>query len=301
MMSGMDKRRRSLGRGLSSLIPSAEPLSVTTETPSGSQSIADIHVESILPGDTQPRQIFEKDSLEDLAKSIKEHGVIQPILVRKRYAGQYEIIAGERRWRAAQAAGMHSVPCIVADMADEQMLTVALVENIQRRDLNPIEEAEAYRRLADDLGYTQAEVADAVGKKRSSIANSLRLLKLPTQVRELVLDNTLSMGHARALLALEDKDLLEKLSRQVINRNMSVRKTEDLVKKYRSPKPNSQGSKNGKSNSEPRAIKELRLRLERSLGTRVKVHDNGESGQITIYYSNRESLNDIIEKIDSVY
>lgn len=300
-MSGMDKRRRSLGRGLSSLIPSAEPLSVTTEAPGGSQSIADIHVESILPGDTQPRQIFEKDSLEDLAKSIKEHGIIQPILVRKRYAGQYEIIAGERRWRAAQAAGMHSVPCIVADMADEQMLTVALVENIQRRDLNPIEEAEAYRRLADDLGYTQAEVADAVGKKRSSIANSLRLLKLPTQIRELVLDNTLSMGHARALLALEDEELLQKLSRQVINRNMSVRKTEDLVKKYRSPKPNSQGAKNGKANSEPRAIKELRLRLERSLGTRVKVHDNGESGQITIHYSSRESLNDIIEKIDSVY
>ncbi len=300
-MSGLDKRRRSLGRGLSSLIPSAEPMSTQVETHTSKQSIADIHVESILPGDAQPRQVFEKESLEELTQSIKDHGVLQPILVRKRYAGQYEIIAGERRWRAAQAAGMHSVPCVIADMADEKVLTVALVENIQRRDLNPIEEAEAYRRLADDLGYTQSEVAEAVGKKRSSVTNALRLLKLPIQVRELVLDQTLSMGHARALLALESDALIEKLSKQVINRNLSVRKTEDLVKKYKSPNSKPSGKSSSESGSEPKAIKELRLRLERSLGTRVKVQDNGESGKITIHYSNRDSLNDIIEKIDSVY
>lgn len=300
-MSGLDKRRRSLGRGLSSLIPSAEPMSTQVETLTSKQSIADIHVESILPGDAQPRQIFEKDSLDELTQSIKDHGILQPILVRKRYAGQYEIIAGERRWRAAQAAGMHSVPCVIADMADEKVLTVALVENIQRRDLNPIEEAEAYRRLADDLGYTQTEVAEAVGKKRSSVTNSLRLLKLPLQVRELVLDKTLSMGHARALLALESESLIEKLSKQVINRNLSVRKTEDLVKKYKAGDSESANKTASATGIESKAVKELRLRLERSLGTRVKVQDNGNSGKITIHYSNRESLNDIIEKIDSVY
>ena len=300
-MSGMEKRRRSLGRGLSSLIPNTEPLSTRVEEEKNKQNVAEINVETILPGDGQPRQIFEAEAIQELATSIKEHGILQPILVRKRYAGQYEIIAGERRWRAAQAAGMHTVPCLVADMADEQVLTAALVENIQRRDLNPIEEAQAYKRLADELGFTQAEVADAVGKKRSSIANSLRLLKLPIQVRELVLDNTLSMGHARALLSLEDELLIERLSKQVINRNLSVRKTEDLVKKAKSSDGNSEAKKPQNTSSEPRAIKELRLRLERSLGTKVKVDDNGNSGKITIHYSSRESLNDIIEKIDSVY
>jgi ParB family chromosome partitioning protein len=300
-MSGMEKRRRSLGRGLSSLIPNTAPLSTRVEEETSKKSVAELDVESILPGDGQPRQIFESEAIQELASSIKEHGILQPILVRKRYQGQYEIIAGERRWRAAQAAGLHSVPCLIAEMADEKVLTAALVENIQRRDLNPIEEAEAYRRLAEDLGYTQAEVADAVGKKRSSIANSLRLLKLPIQVRELVLDNTLSMGHARALLSLDDEASIEKLSKQVIHRNLSVRKTEDLVKKFKGPKDENEGKTSKTSSSEPRAIKELRLRLERSLGTKVKVDDNGESGKITIHYSTRESLNDIIEKIDSIY
>lgn len=300
-MSGMEKRRRSLGRGLSSLIPNTEPLSTRVEEDINKKNVAELDVESILPGDGQPRKIFESEAIQELASSIKEHGILQPILVRKRYQGQYEIIAGERRWRAAQAAGLHSVPCLIAEMADEKVLTAALVENIQRRDLNPIEEAEAYRRLAEDLGYTQAEVADAVGKKRSSVANSLRLLKLPIQVRELVLDNTLSMGHARALLSLDDEASIEKLSKQVIHRNLSVRKTEDLVKKFKSPKGENESNTSKKSSSEPRAIKELRLRLERSLGTKVKVDDNGESGKITIHYSTRESLNDIIEKIDSIY
>ena len=137
-MSGMEKRRRSLGRGLSSLIPNTEPLSTRVEEEKNKQNVAEINVETILPGDGQPRQIFEAEAIQELATSIKEHGILQPILVRKRYAGQYEIIAGERRWRAAQAAGMHTVPCLVADMADEQVLTAALVENIQRRDLNPV-------------------------------------------------------------------------------------------------------------------------------------------------------------------
>ena len=300
-MSGIEKRRRSLGRGLSSLIPNTEPLSTRVEEAPTKQNVAEINVETILPGDGQPRQIFEQEAIQELASSIKEHGILQPILVRKRYAGQYEIIAGERRWRAAQAAGLHTVPCLVADMADEQVLTAALVENIQRRDLNPIEEAQAYKRLAEELGFTQAEVADAVGKKRSSITNALRLLKLPIQVRELVLDNTLSMGHARALLALDDEALIEKLSKQVIHRNLSVRKTEDLVKKAKSKNSDFDSKKPNLSSSEPRAIKELRLRLERSLGTKVKVDDKGNSGKITIHYSSRESLNDIIEKIDSVY
>lgn len=300
-MSGMEKRRRSLGRGLSSLIPNTEPMSTRVEEELNKKNVAELDVESILPGDGQPRKIFESEAIQELASSIKEHGILQPILVRKRYQGQYEIIAGERRWRAAQAAGLHSVPCLIAEMADEKVLTAALVENIQRRDLNPIEEAEAYRRLAEDLGYTQAEVADAVGKKRSSITNSLRLLKLPVQVRELVLDNTLSMGHARALLSLEDENSIENLSKQVINRNLSVRKTEDLVKKFKGSKGQNEAKNSKSPYSEPRAIKELRLRLERSLGTKVKVDDNGESGKITIHYSTRESLNDIIEKIDSIY
>ena len=201
---------RGLGRGLSALIP-PKPAESRNNGADRRGSLM-LPVEEILPGDAQPRQRFDDAKLTELAESIKNHGVIQPIVVRKR-GGQYEIIAGERRWRAAQKAGLTEIPAVISDAAAEDTLTIALVENLQREDLNPIEEAEAFHRLHESLGYSQLEIAEAVGKDRTTVANSLRLLKLPQPVRQQVLDGELSMGHARALLALDDAAEMEKVGR----------------------------------------------------------------------------------------
>src|SRR3954469_8486066 len=225
------EKRPALGKGLSALIPDVP------ETPSRQPS--DVDIDLISPNEHQPRHHLDEARLDELARSIKTNGVIQPIVVRK-VEGGYRIIAGERRWRAAQRAGLLRVPVVIKDVAganESQILEMALIENIQREDLNPIDEAAAYERLLSDFKLTQEQIAAAVGKDRSSVANHLRLLKLPQEVRAEVASGRLSMGHARALLAVPDEGPQRQVARQVIAQNLSVRETETLVKRLGKPAP----------------------------------------------------------------
>jgi len=290
----MDKRR-GLGRGLSALIP---PKPAAEEAMTAGRGSLQLPVEHILPGDSQPRQRFDDVALSELAESIRAHGVIQPIVVRQRPLQngrpegptQYEIIAGERRWRAAQKAGLKSVPVVISDAAENDTLTLALVENLQREDLNPIEEAEAFHRLHEAMGYTQQEIAEAVGKDRTTVANSLRLLKLPPSVRQQVLSGELTMGHARALLALDDVHEIEKLGREVVARKWSVRQTE------RAAQPASPRSRTKPAGRESEAERDVRNRVQRALGTRVELKQKGGKGTLTVHFSSFAELDSLLER-----
>ncbi len=304
MEANIHDKRRGLGRGLSALIP-PKPVGDDTSSFSKTGSLQ-IPVEQILPGDGQPRQKFDDVSLSELAESIRAHGIIQPIVVRKRVLTpgavgspgllsnslsgpqQYEIIAGERRWRAAQKAGLKTIPVVISDAAPNDTLTLALVENLQREDLNPIEEAEAFHRLHETLGYTQQEIAEAVGKDRTTIANSLRLLKLPSVVRGQVLSGELTMGHARALLALDDADEIEKLGREVVARKWSVRQTEKAAQ------PANSTRKRGPKESE--SERDVRQRLQRALGTRVDLKQKGGKGSVTVHFASFAELDSLLAR-----
>jgi ParB family chromosome partitioning protein len=280
----MVEKRPALGRGLSALIPDT-PLAA----PAADRSL-EIDVDRLRPNKFQPRTHMDDERIEDLARSIRSNGIIQPIVVRQVDKG-YEIIAGERRWRAAQRAGLLKVPVVVREIPEERLLAVALIENIQRENLNPIEEAVAYRRLSDEFHLTQDQIADAVGKDRSSIANYVRLLRLPQEVRASVSSNALSMGHARALLALSDEAAQLRVAREVLDRSLSVRETEALVKKAASPAP-------------PTAEKTVDVhtraaedKLRMSLGTRVRINRKGKGGRIEIEFVNEDELQRIYEKL----
>jgi ParB family chromosome partitioning protein len=288
----MAEKRPALGRGLSALIPDAAGDAPPRDKP------FEIDLDRLTPNPQQPRSVFDEASLENLAQSIRSNGIIQPILARpartRTGAGdiRFEIIAGERRWRAAQRAGLLKVPVIVRDVPDDRLLEVALVENLQRDDLNPIEEASAYRRLADELHLTQDAIAAAVGKDRSSVANTLRLLRLPGEVRNLVSDGSLSMGHARALLALESPAAQRQLARDIVAKGLSVRETEALVK--RQGEPAAPAKPERKKDPNTRAAEE-KLRL--SLGTNVEIVRKGKGGRIEITFTNEGELNRIFERL----
>jgi ParB family transcriptional regulator, chromosome partitioning protein len=276
-----DSKRSALGKGLSALIP---------ETPEPQAGVTELDVELLRPNEYQPRLRVDDARLEELAQSIRAHGVIQPIVVRR--AGEtYEIIAGERRWRAAQHAGLRRVPVVVREVQSESphdLLEMALIENIQREDLNAIEEGIAYRRLADEFALTQDAIAKAVGKDRSTVANMVRLLKLPDEVQEEVAAGRLSMGHARALLALTDAAAQRTLARDIIARNLSVRETEGLVKKSAEPEPVARTvSKPQPADVHTRAAED-KLRLQ--LGTRVRIVRRGKKGRIEIEFVSEEEL-----------
>jgi ParB family transcriptional regulator, chromosome partitioning protein len=281
--------KKGLGRGLSALIPPKplEETSVSTAVPK--RGTLDLRIEDILPGDAQPRQRFDDARLDELADSIKSHGVIQPIVVRKRGSEQFEIVAGERRWRAAQRAGLKQIPAVISEVAPEEALTVALVENLQREDLNPIEEAEAFHRLHEQLGYSQQEIADAVGKDRTTIANSLRLLKLPAAVRQQVLDGELTMGHARALLALDDQAEMEKLGKEVAVKGWSVRQTEKATQPVE-PRRKSSGNK------ETEAERDTRQRLQRALGTKVDIRHKNGKGALVVHFASYAELESLMSR-----
>src|SRR4051812_29388496 len=224
----MADKRPALGRGLSALIPDAPA------APAAAERSLDVDIDLLRPNRFQPRTQMDDTRIEELSRSIRSNGVIQPIVVRKADNG-YEIIAGERRWRASQRAGLLQVPVVVRDIPDDRLLAAALIENIQREDLNPIEEAHAYRRLGDEFGLTQEQIADSVGKDRSSVANYIRLLRLPPEIRDHVGAGTLSMGHARALLSLADADSQLRVGQDIVQKGLSVRDTESLVKRAGSP------------------------------------------------------------------
>ena len=279
----MAEKRPALGRGLSALIPDL-PAPATPERP------LEVDSDLLRPNRFQPRSTMDDAKIEELARSIKSNGIIQPIVVRK-VDGGYEIIAGERRWRAAQRAGLFKVPVVVRDIPDDRLLAVALIENIQREDLNPIEEAQAYRKLGDDYHLTQEQIADAVGKDRSSIANYVRLLKLPQEVRANVASGALSMGHARAILGLADDMAQVRLSRDVVSKNLSVRETEALVKKATQPPP---AKKAAQKDVHTRAAEE---KLRFALGTRARIVRKGKGGRIEIDFTSEDELHRIYEQL----
>jgi len=256
--------------------------------------VASIPIEDILPDRSQPRRHFDETRILELANSIRSKGVIQPVLVR-RDGDKYRLIAGERRWRAAQRAGLHTIPALVKDVTDRQAFEIALIENVQREDLNPIEEAEAYRRLIEEFGLTQEACAERVGKERSSIANSLRLLKLPQEVKEALVDGSLNMGHARALLGLGDEDAIRKAANHVATKRLSVRQTEQLVRRLKAGEAPERGSDAGKRSNaaQVRAIEE---RLQRGLGTKVRLLDRGKGrGKIEIEFFSYEELDRLLD------
>lgn len=279
----MADKRPALGRGLSALIPDT-PAQPPPERP------LELDIDRLRPNPFQPRVHMSDERIEDLAQSIRAHGIIQPIVVRKTADG-YEIVAGERRWRAAQRAGLLKVPVVVREMEDRQLLAAALIENIQRQDLNPLEEAQAYRRLADDFGLTQEQIAESVGKDRSSVANYVRLLKLPRELRDNVASGSLSMGHARALLALPDEASQLRLGRDVVARQLSVRETESLVRKTASPAPPPAPPA---KDVHTRAAEE---KLRFALGTRVEIVRKGKGGRIEIAFASEDELQRLYEKL----
>ena len=282
----MVEKRPALGRGLSALIPDTP----APAAPAQAERTLDVDSDLLRPNKFQPRTQMDDERIDDLARSIRANGIIQPIVVRKVEQG-YEIIAGERRWRAAQRAGLHRVPVVVRDIPEDRLLAVALIENIQREDLNPIEEAHAYRRLADEFHLTQEQIADAVGKDRSSIANIVRLLRLPQEVRGNVASNALSMGHARAILALADEAAQLRLARDVIARSLSVRETEALVKKAAAPE---EKKPQKKIDVHTRAAED---KLRMSLGTRVRINRKGKGGRIEIEFVNEDELHRLYERL----
>jgi ParB family chromosome partitioning protein len=282
----MADKRPALGRGLSALIPDA-PLAAAGER------TLEIDIDRLRPNRVQPRTSIDDSRIDELARSIRANGVIQPIVVRKLDTG-YEIVAGERRWRAAQRAGLLKVPVAVRDIPDERLLAVALIENIQREDLNAIEEAQAYRRLADDYHLTQEQIAEAVGKDRSSVANYLRLLKLPQEVRANVASGALSMGHARAILGVADEAAQRRIGRDAVSKSLSVRETEALVRKAASPEP--EPRKAPEPDVHTRAAED---RLRFSLGTRVRIARKGKGGRIEIEFASEDELHRLYEYLTS--
>jgi ParB family chromosome partitioning protein len=292
----VSEKRKALGRGLAALLPGAaspaptpEPLRASPRPGDGLRTVA---IEEVHPSPTQPRKSFDDARLGELAESIRAQGIIQPLVVRVREGGGYELIAGERRWRAAQKAGLHEVPVVVREIAADRAFELALVENLQREDLNPIEEAEGYQRLVSEHGYTQESVATRVGKERSTVANALRLLKLPAGVRGMVVGGQLGMGHARALLGLEVADAIERLARQTVARALSVRQVESLVRKEREPaepKPEAKPSS---------SARDLTERLQRALGTKVRVVEAAPGrGHLEIHYASLDQLDALLAKI----
>ncbi|WP_298968828.1 ParB/RepB/Spo0J family partition protein [uncultured Roseobacter sp.] len=292
MAGGVD-RKRGLGRGLSALMSDvAETEKVVSTGPAAAERL--IPIEQISPNPDQPRKRFAEGDLEDLAASIREKGVIQPLIVRALPSGQYEIVAGERRWRAAQMAKLHELPVVVRSFTDVEVLEVAIIENIQRADLNPIEEAVGYRQLMDRFGHTQEKMAEALGKSRSHIANLLRLLNLPDDVLEMVRKGDLSAGHARALITAENPS---KIAQQIIKGGLSVRAVEALVKKEQSNGDDNIFSGNAKPKTETKDAdtKALEGDLSASLGMKVVLsHKPGqESGQMTLHYKSLEELDEL--------
>lgn len=288
--------KRGLGRGLSALM--ADVSEPETATKAGRSPDQLIPIEEIRPNPDQPRKQFDPAALDDLVASIKEKGVLQPLIVRPANGG-YEIVAGERRWRAAQLAQLHELPVLVRNFSDEEVLEVAIIENIQRADLNAIEEAAGYKQLMDRFGHTQEKMADALGKSRSHIANLLRLLQLPAGVQEYVVDGRLSAGHARALITSDDP---EGLAKQVVAKGLSVRATEALVKKSASGSDATRtrvpALSKGAKDADTRALEDD---LSAATGAKVTLNHsvNGDGGQLVLNYRDLEQLDDLCRKLSA--
>jgi ParB family transcriptional regulator, chromosome partitioning protein len=296
-MSSADKQRKVLGKGLSALLPGRTSSSPAAAAPAPSVSApSHLPLASIHANPMQPRTVFQADRLEELAASIRANGIIQPIVVRE-YQGGYQIVAGERRWRAAKIAGIADVPVVVQDVADPRMLELALIENIQREDLNPIETAHAYERLSRELGLSHEEIGRRTGKDRTSITNIVRLLKLPKEVQLLVAEHRISMGHARAILGLPDATTQIQIAEKAAAQNLSVRQVEALVQELTADRPR-EGSGHRKEQAVDPNVKAAIEELERALGTRVRIVELSEQrGRIEIEYYSQAELDRLFQHI----
>jgi ParB family chromosome partitioning protein len=275
-------KKTGLGRGMAAL------LEVVADE---GASYFSCPIEEIKPNNEQPRKKFAVEKLEELAASIREKGIIQPLVVRK-MSDHYEIIAGERRWRAAQKAGLREVPVVIQDVSDDAALEIALIENIQREDLNVIEQAEAFHSLIEKFHLSQEEMARRVGKDRSTVANSLRLLKLPSAIKNDILDERLTMGHARAILSLETNDLMEQARQEILAKHLSVRETESLVKRLKSKRPVRQ-----KTLPAPE-ITAVVDNLKRRFMTKVAIRQSGKGGKVEISFSSMDELTRIVDILE---
>ena len=309
-----NQNKKRLGRGLSSLF--AETESTTTEY-SNSKHIKNeipvkaitaedyeskiwkIAIDKIVPGIYQPRKNFNKESIQQLAESIQQNGLLQPITVRKRAAGGFEIIAGERRWRAAQAAGLNEIPAIIKTVGNKEALQLAIIENVQREDLDPIEEAEGYQRLMDEFGLSQQEISEKVGKERSSVANALRLIGLPTEIKKMLAEKKLTVGHAKALMGLRDEVVMVRTATEGITKEWSVRALEAEIKhKLNKDKKNLENQKLSVDISSKLA-QELAEQIQKKLGTKAEIIYKAGKGQVVLHFYSDEQLNQIYEKLNS--
>ena len=279
--------KKALGRGLDALLPSGQPILQGT----GQSEIQQIKVDAIVPNRYQPRQIFHPAELAELAASIKESGLLQPILVRRKGDGIYELISGERRWRATKEAGLDTIQAVIRNCSDQEAILLALIENIQREDLNPMETARAYARMMNEFGLSHDGIAQKVGRDRSSVANSVRLLNLHPDIQSLVESGTLSAGHAKVLLGLESQETQSKIGKAVAARGLSVRETEKLVS----------GSFAVKRRTKKVLVtsqwSDVEARLQKRLGTRVSIEPQGKGGKVVIHYYSPPELEGIIETL----
>lgn len=281
----MTAKKSALGKGLGALIPEIDK----TVPEENMNSVKEIDINHIYPNEEQPRKNFDDEKLNLLAQSIRDHGIIQPVLVKKE-GEYYKIIAGERRWRAARIAGLKKIPVIEKELSETETMEISLIENLQREDLNPIEEAIAYKKLIDEFGFTQEKIASRIGKSRPAIANSLRLLNLDSKVMEYLIDGTLSEGHGRVLVSIDDKKLQYELAKKIIDENLNVRQTEKLISSLQ--------NKNKKSKAKPKKeifIKDIEERLKHILGTKVTINKGRKKGKIEIEYYSDEDLERIID------
>ena len=306
----MSIAKKGLGRGLDALFSNSSMDNYKIS------DITIIKISDISPNKDQPRKNFDLDLLNDLAKSIEKHGVLQPLLVRIDNNGRYQIIAGERRWRAAKIAGLEEIPVIVKDLNDSELMQIALIENLQREDLNIIEEALGYKYLISNYKMTQEDVAEYIGKPRSTIANVVRLLNLPDRVISMIKDNQISAGHARTLLALENNEVIEKKAMEIIKNGWTVRETEQFIKKYKNPGLNN-GSDNSMDTSTDNHLsndkhsisrskqlshfyEDIQKQLNTELNRKVKINYKNLQGSISINFENKQDLLDLIEQLKRV-
>ena len=293
------------GLGLDALFADAVPVSdplkeekkqdtqVRTEEQSG-DAVQYINIHDIMPNANQPRKTFSEEKIEELSKSIKEHGIIQPIVVRKK-GKSYEIVAGERRWRAARKAELAKVPCLIRELSDEQNMLIAIIENMQREDLNPVEEAEGLNQMIVTFGMTQEQISKSVGKSRPYIANSLRLLKLPEYIKEEMAEGRLSAAHGRTLVTVEDEDVRKALCERIIKEGLSVRETEKLVSEDGKGKKRKPAARTKNPD-----VARVEAELKEALGTRVTINQNGKKGKIEIEFFSRDELDRLIELLKTL-